>query len=110
MVETAKTMKAGDHGVLGCENLLRQHDGSVRYFSVRECARLQTFPDDWVLEGSWTESMRQLGNAVPVQMAETVASELFRAVARNHDAVVVNRNPTTDRHAIKPAELTSARF
>jgi DNA (cytosine-5)-methyltransferase 1 len=80
MDEPAKTLKAGDHGVPGGENMLRQHDGSVRYFSVRECARLQTFPDDWVLEGSWTESMRQLGNAVPVKMAEIVATTLRRAV------------------------------
>jgi DNA (cytosine-5)-methyltransferase 1 len=48
----------------------------VRYFSVRECARLQTFPDDWTFEGSWTESMRQLGNAVPVDLAAVVAGHL----------------------------------
>jgi DNA (cytosine-5)-methyltransferase 1 len=72
----AKALKAGDHGVPGGENTLRFADGSVRYFSVRECARIQTFPDDWVFEGSWTESMRQLGNAVPVQLARSVAGEL----------------------------------
>ena len=72
----AKALKAGDHGVPGGENTLRLEDGSVRYFSVRECARLQTFPDNWIFEGSWTESMRQLGNAVPVQMCEIVAARL----------------------------------
>jgi len=36
----------------------------VRYFSIRESARLQTFPDNFVFQGSWTESMRQIGNAV----------------------------------------------
>ena len=74
--EPAKALKAGDHGVPGGENTLRLDDGSVRYFSVRECARLQTFPDEWVFEGSWTESMRQLGNAVPVDLATVVASQL----------------------------------
>lgn len=74
--EPAKTLKAGDHGVPGGENTLRLADGSVRYFSVRECARLQTFPDDWVFEGSWTESMRQLGNAVPVLLSRVVASRV----------------------------------
>lgn len=72
----AKALKAGDHGVPGGENTLRLEDGSVRYFSVRECARLQTLPDYWIFEGSWTESMRQLGNAVPVQMCEIVAARL----------------------------------
>lgn len=74
--QPAKTLKAGDHGVPGGENTIRLEDDSVRYFSVRECARLQTFPDDWVFEGSWTEAMRQLGNAVPVDLAKAVASEL----------------------------------
>jgi DNA (cytosine-5)-methyltransferase 1 len=75
----AKALKAGDHGVPGGENTLRFGDGSVRYFTVRECARIQTFPDNWVLEGSWTESMRQLGNAVPVTLAQAVANELVLA-------------------------------
>lgn len=73
MDEPAKTLKAGVHGVPGGENMLRRADGSVRYFSVRESARLQTFPDDYRLHGSWSESMRQLGNAVPVKLAEVVA-------------------------------------
>ena len=72
----AKTLKAGDHGVPGGENMLVNPDGSVRYFTVRESARLQTFPDGYRLHGSWTESMRQLGNAVPVMLARTVAASV----------------------------------
>ena len=63
----------------------RALDGTVRYFSVREAARLQTFPDEYEFCGSWTETMRQLGNAVPVLLAETVASsvaETLRAKRR----------------------------
>ena len=75
--EPAKTLKAGYHGVPGGENTLRFDGVSVRYFSVRECARLQTFPDDWFFEGPWTEAMRQLGNAVPVDLATAIASELY---------------------------------
>jgi DNA (cytosine-5)-methyltransferase 1 len=74
--EPAKTLKAGDHGVPGGENTLVKPDGSLRYFSVRESARLQTFPDDYVLHGSWTEAMRQLGNAVPVLLGETIAKKI----------------------------------
>lgn len=88
--EPAKTLKAGDHGVPGGENTLRFDDGSVRYFSVRECARLQTFPDDWVFEGSWTEGMRQLGNAVPVELAMGIASRLSRTLGL--DGLLVQRN------------------
>ncbi len=71
--EPAKALKAGDHGVPGGENMLRRVDGSVRYFTVRESARIQTFPDDFIFEGSWSETMRQLGNAVPVRLASVMA-------------------------------------
>jgi len=74
--EPAKTLKAGGHGVPGGENMLVRPDGSLRYFSVRESARLQTFPDDYIFHGSWTEAMRQLGNAVPVLLAESVARKV----------------------------------
>lgn len=72
----AKTLKAGDHGVPGGENMMVRDDGSVRYFTVRESARLQTFPDTYELHGSWTEAMRQLGNAVPVALAQVVATSV----------------------------------
>jgi len=74
--EPAKALKAGDHGVPGGENMLRHRNGRVRYFTVRESARIQTFPDEWEFAGSWTESMRQLGNAVPVRLAEVVARSI----------------------------------
>jgi DNA (cytosine-5)-methyltransferase 1 len=63
--------------------MLVRLDGSVRYFSVRESARLQAFPDTYTLHGSWGEAMRQLGNAVPItlgqQMAASVATQLLTA-------------------------------
>lgn len=72
----AKTLKAGGHGVPGGENMLVELDGSVRYFSIRESARLQAFPDSYELHGAWGEAMRQLGNAVPVTLAQQVASSV----------------------------------
>jgi len=74
--EPAKTLKAGVHGVPGGENMLARPDGSIRYFSVRESARLQTFPDGYKFHGSWGETMRQLGNAVPVELAHCVGSSV----------------------------------
>jgi DNA (cytosine-5)-methyltransferase 1 len=75
--EPAKTLKAGVHGVPGGENMLLKPDGSVRYFTVRESARLQTFPDQYVFHGSWSEAMRQLGNAVPVELAQYVGQTVM---------------------------------
>jgi len=76
--EPAKTLKAGVHGVPGGENMLLKPTGEVRYFTVRESARLQTFPDEYVFHGSWSETMRQLGNAVPVRLAEMIGKDVAR--------------------------------
>jgi DNA (cytosine-5)-methyltransferase 1 len=78
--EPSKALKAGDHGVPGGENMLRHSNGKVRYFSIREAARIQTFPDDFEFPCSWTESMRQLGNAVPVSLASTVAASVAKSL------------------------------
>lgn len=80
--EPAKTLKAGVHGVPGGENMLLRPDGSVRYFTVRECARLQTFPDTFQFHGSWSETMRQLGNAVPVALATVIARDVATHLRR----------------------------
>ena len=81
--EPSKTLKAGVHGVPGGENMLRRADGFIRYFTVRESARVQTFPDNYRFHGSWSEAMRQLGNALPAELArvvgESVACKLDQA-------------------------------
>lgn len=84
----AKTLKAGVHGVPGGENMLVADDDSVRYFTVREAARLQGFPDEYFFTGAWGEAFRQLGNAVPVRLAEVVAArvrEMLEQVTRRDD-------------------------
>lgn len=74
--EPAKTLKAGDHGVPGGENMIAFPDGNVRYFTVREAALIQTFPQNFIFETSWSENMRQIGNAVPVRLAKIVAQSI----------------------------------
>lgn len=76
----SKTIKAGDHGVPGGENMVKYPDGTVRYYTVLEAKRIQTFPDDYPIYGSWTEAMRQLGNAVPVRLAYIVAKQLLKTI------------------------------
>ncbi len=78
----AKALKAGDHGVPGGENMIRYADGSVRYFTIREAARLVGLPDSYSFPRSWTESMRQLGNAVPAQLGEVVGRWLAEMIEK----------------------------
>jgi DNA (cytosine-5)-methyltransferase 1 len=78
--EPSKALKAGGHGVPGGENMIRFEDGSVRYFTVRESARIQTFPDSFEFQGAWGEVMRQLGNAVPTELSRKVGQSIFQAL------------------------------
>jgi DNA (cytosine-5)-methyltransferase 1 len=79
--QPAKTLKAGVHGVPGGENAIRLDDGKARYMTVREAARLQTFPDKYVFEGPRTETMRQIGNAVPVLVAEVIGRAIMEQLS-----------------------------
>lgn len=99
----AKTLKAGAHGVPGGENILVSPDGAIRYFTIRECARLQTFSDDYEFIGTWKSLVRQVGNAVPVALVENVGraihAQLLENDARNRPSNVldtVNPNAPVD--------------
>lgn len=79
--EPSKTIKAGGHGVPGGENMIRYPNGDVRYFTICEAKRIQTFPDDYKITGSWSEGMRQLGNAVPVALSLVFGQELNKKLS-----------------------------
>lgn len=56
------------------------HPFEPRQLTVREAARIQTFPDEWIFCGSKTAQGRQVGNAVPVKLAEAVAFAVVDAL------------------------------
>jgi DNA (cytosine-5)-methyltransferase 1 len=80
MDDPAKTVKAGGHGVPGGENMIVLDNDALRYLTVREAARIQTFPDDYFFPCSWTESMRQIGNAVPIKLGAIVADSVKKTL------------------------------
>ena len=58
----------------------RCHPIEARPFTIRENARCQSFPDEWIFSGSVTDQYRQVGNAVPVNLAYEVALEIRKAL------------------------------
>lgn len=56
----------------------RCHPEETRPFTVREYARIQTFPDEWVFAGSVSQQYKQIGNAVPVNMAKEVGYSVVK--------------------------------
>ena len=54
------------------------HPNKKRRMSVRECAIIQTFPNEFVFEGSLGSMYRQIGNAVPVLMANKIAKQIIK--------------------------------
>lgn len=58
----------------------RCHPDETRPFTVREYARIQAFPDDWAFTGTMSEQYKQIGNAVPVEMARRVGVQIIKAL------------------------------
>ena len=56
----------------------RCHPDETRPFTVREYARIQTFPDDWEFSGSMSQQYKQIGNAVPVNLAQEIGFSIVR--------------------------------
>lgn len=58
----------------------RCHPEETRPFTVRESARIQSFPDDWIFCGGIGDQYKQIGNAVPVEMARRIGLQLKKAI------------------------------
>lgn len=72
----SKAIKAGVHGVSGGEGMIRFDDGSLRYFTVREAARIQGFRDDYEFPVARSRSMGAIGNAVAPPLGEILTRRL----------------------------------
>ena len=88
----SKTLKAGVHGVAGGENMMVQDDKSLRYFTLREMARLQSFPDSHYFVGARSNVIRQIGNATPCKLAAAVSSPLLEILAPE-SGYAITENP-----------------
>ncbi len=60
----------------------RCHPDETRPLTVREYARIQTFPDNWAFCGSMSQQYKQIGNAVPVNLAKALGRSLYQALAK----------------------------
>ena len=56
----------------------RCHPTETRPLTIREYARIQTFPDEWIFEGNMTAQYKQIGNAVPVNLSYAIGRSLIR--------------------------------
>ena len=98
----AKTIKAGVHGVAGGENVLLLENGRHRYFTLREMARLQCFPDDYCFTGPRSRIIEQIGNAVPVDLARVFGELLKPSLAPLDGHIEVT---VTDGRGYSPSRL-----
>ena len=108
----SKTIKAGAHGVPGGENMIRFPDGTLRYMTVHEAKLIQTFPEDYIISGSWGEAMRQIGNAVPVSLAEKIGQSVLSALQGKKIAPAIykfhRREPVQLRLALEKRKRKAA--
>lgn len=74
----------------------RCHPLETRPLTVREYARVQTFPDSWIFSGSISDKYKQIGNAVPVNLSWAVGRSLIRLF---NDIQTINPEDTQDCRA-----------
>jgi DNA (cytosine-5)-methyltransferase 1 len=70
----------------------RCHPEETRPFTVREYARIQTFPDDWQFEGSVAQQYKQIGNAVPVNLGKEVGYSIIKFLNKYYANLKIKEN------------------
>jgi DNA (cytosine-5)-methyltransferase 1 len=74
----------------------RCHPEETRPLNVREYARIQTFPDSWAFAGSPTQQYKQIGNAVPVNLAYFIGRAAFSMISGNKSQAQFTLEPALD--------------
>ena len=78
---------------LTCSPMMKQkdrkcHPDEKRPFTTREYARIQSFPDEWQFAGKMNDVYKQIGNAVPVNLAKEVGISIMEALNKGGDVNV----------------------
>jgi DNA (cytosine-5)-methyltransferase 1 len=91
------------------------HEDQYRRLTVRECARIQTFPDDYeFLYSHMRHGYKMIGNAVPVKFAAALANQILRDISKFkksrrdefvRGSVVAGGRKKRRRYQIKPHEI-----
>ncbi len=69
----------------------RCHPEETRPFTVREYARIQTFPDDWKFDGSVAQQYKQIGNAVPVNLGKEIGYSIVNFLNKYYDTLKLKK-------------------
>lgn len=79
----------------------RCHPDETRPFTVREYARIQTFPDSWKFAGSMTQQYKQIGNAVPVNLAKEIGYSIVDFLNRYYQSQQKQRSKEEVNYKIR---------
>lgn len=74
------------------------HPSETRALSVRECARIQEFPEHWKFSGTVMEQMKQVGNAVPVRLAQVASKVILNAAASPANTATADESAWTSEY------------
>lgn len=78
--EPCSTISTNFSMISGCRNV---HPSSTRSLTIREAARAQSFPDEFIFTGNWGDVRRVIGNAVPPLLAEKIAKAVYEQLFKN---------------------------
>lgn len=85
----------------------RCHPEETRPFTVREYARIQTFPDDWTFAGSVSQQYKQIGNAVPVNLAKEIGFSIIKFLNTYSEAKAVKSKVIKHKNKAKSPNIRS---